>query len=91
MNQKAFQQRLAERAINALTGRGECSLRQSSQEARQHIIAVLEACNEELRQLDMEAERLFAAHKSQLPPGADHQRALAMIRRRLAEQKGVVL
>ncbi|PLX82482.1 MAG: hypothetical protein C0616_02400 [Desulfuromonas sp.] len=91
MSRADFQQRLAERALHALTGRGECRLRRSEQEARQHIVTVLKAGDEELRQLDLEAERLFSAHKSQLPPGSDHQRALAMIRRRLAEQKGIVL
>ena len=84
-------QRLAEALADALVKSGGAQLKAERGVVTERIAATIRAELERERDLDREAQRLLETHLKQAPPGVDRHKLLQMIKRRLAEERGIPL
>jgi len=82
--------RIAEALLEALLGSGGCRLLAERGPALACIEKVIRSSQAQEADLDREAERLLEAYRAQAP-GVDPQKMLAMIKKKLAEEKGIPL
>ncbi len=84
-------QRLAAALVKALISSGRATLKADQTVVLARTIAILRREMEGDQDLDREAEKLLEVHMKQAPPGVDRAKLLQMIKKRLAEEKGVPL
>lgn len=82
---------LAESLLTALLQRGGATLQAERSKALQCIMTVIRNSEAEEQALDREARKLLEAHLEAAPVGIDQQKLLTMIKRKLAEAKGIPL
>lgn len=82
---------LAETLLTALLQHGGATLVADRNRALQAIIRVIRAGEAESQDLERQARKLLEAHLAQAPAGVDQQKLLQMIKRKLAEEKGIPL
>lgn len=84
-------QKMAERLLGDLVAQGGAVLKAD----RSRVLAVIkDAIRSNVGQeqsLDQEARALLEVHLRQAPPGIDQQKLLLMIKKKLAEEKGIPL
>jgi len=83
--------RLAEHLLTALLERGAARLAGERSQAIQAIADVVRKNQAEEADLDREARRLLELHLAKAPAGIDAQKMLQMIKKKLAEERGVPL
>mgnify|MGYP001103853676 CR=1 FL=1 len=83
--------RLAETVLTELLERGGARLKAERGVVQARIEAIVRANLTQEEDLDRQAEKLLEAHLRSAPPGVDRQKLLAMIKKKLAEEKGVPL
>lgn len=83
--------RLADALLTDLLERGGARLKAERGRVQGRIEAIIRANLAQENDLDREAQKLLAAHLRTAPPGIDQQKLLAMIKKKLAEEKGVPL
>jgi len=83
--------RLAGSILTDLLGKGGASLKAERGMVQSRIEAIIRGNLVEEFDLDREAQKLLEEHLRSAPPGIDRQKLLAMIKRKLAEEKGVPL
>ena len=83
--------RLADAVLTDLLERGGARLKAERGMVQSRIEAVIRANLLQEEDLDRQAEKLLEAHLRSAPPGVDRQKMLAMIKKKLAEEKGVPL
>lgn len=83
--------RLAGAVLTDLLERGGARLKAERGMVQTRIEAVIRANLVQEEDLDRQAEKLLEAHLRSAPPGVDRQKMLAMIKKKLAEEKGVPL
>jgi len=82
---------LAEHLLNALLERGAARLTGERSRALAAIVSVVQESQREEADLDREARRLLELHLAKAPAGIDAQKMLQMIKKKLAEERGVPL
>lgn len=82
---------LAESLLTALLQRGGATLLTERSKALQCVMTVIRHSEAEEQALDREARKLLDAHLAQAPVGVDQQKLLLMIKRKLADAKGIPL
>lgn len=82
--------RLADTLLDALLGPGGATLAAERHRALGCIEAVVRASQDQEAAIEKEAQRLLEAYRAQAPD-VDPQKMLAMIKKKLAEEKGVPL
>jgi hypothetical protein len=82
---------LAESLLTALLQRGGATLLAERSKALQCVMSVIRHSEAEEQALDREARKLLDAHLAQAPVGVDQQKLLLMIKRKLADAKGIPL
>jgi hypothetical protein len=83
--------RLSESLLTALVERGGASLKAERGKVLTRIETIIRANLAQEQDLDKKAEELLQAHLRQAPPGVDRQKLLQMIKKKLAEEKGIPL
>jgi hypothetical protein len=83
--------RLAGALLTDLLVRGGARLKAERGLIQGRIEAIIRRNQAEEEDLDREAQKLLAAHLRGAPAGIDQQRLLAMIKKKLAEDKGMPL
>jgi len=83
--------RIADLLLTALVDRGGASLKGERAKAIARIESIFRESLSVEDDLDKEARKLLEAHLRQAPPGVDRHTLLQMIKKRLAEKKGVPL
>jgi hypothetical protein len=83
--------RLADALLAALLERGGARLKAERGSVQARIEAIIRANLAQEEDLDRQAQKLLEAALRTAPPGVDRQRLLAMIKKKLAEEKGVPL
>jgi hypothetical protein len=83
--------RLAEALADALVKSGGAELKAEQGLVTERIAAIIGDDLDRERDLDREAQRLLETHLRQAPPGVDRHKLLQMIKRRLAEERGIPL
>ena len=84
-------QRLAAALVKVLVTSGRALLKADQEVVLARTVAIL---RQELAgdlDLDREAQKLLDAHLKQAPPGVDKAKLLQMIKKRLADEKGIPL
>ena len=83
--------RLADALLTDLLERGGARLKAERGRVQGRIEAIIRGNLAEETDLDREAQKLLAAHLRTAPQGIDQQKLLAMIKKKLAEERGVPL
>lgn len=83
--------RLSETLLTSLLDRGGARLKAERGKALARIEAIIRANLAQEQDLDKKAEELLQAHLRQAPPGVDRQKLLQMIKKKLAEERGIPL
>ena len=83
--------RMSESVLSALVERGGARLKAERGKVQARIGEIIRANLQQERSLDEEAEKLLEAHLKKAPPGVDRQKLLQMIKKKLAEERGVPL
>lgn len=83
--------RLADALLTDLLERGGAGLKAERGRVRGRIEAIIRSNLLQEEALDREAQKLLAAHLRTAPAGIDRQKLLAMIKKKLVEEKGVPL
>jgi hypothetical protein len=83
--------RLADALLTDLLERGGARLKAERGLIQGRIEAIIRSNQAAEEDLDREAQKLLAAHLRGAPPGIDQQRLLAMIKKKLAEERGLPL
>lgn len=83
--------RLADALLTDLLERGGARLKAERGRVQGRIEAIIRSNMTEETDLDREAQKLLEAHLRGAPAGIDQQKLLAMIKKKLAEEKGVPL
>lgn len=83
--------RMAESLLGALVEKGGATLKGNRDAALGRIEAVVRADLSRRDDLDREARAMLEAHLKKAPPGVDQHKLLQMIRKKLAEERGIEL
>jgi len=83
--------RIAERLLNDLLAQGGAVLKAERRRVLAAMVAALRGNLDQEQSLDTEAKALLEAHLRQAPPGVDRQKLFLMIKRKLAEERGIPL
>ncbi|MFA5516957.1 MAG: DUF507 family protein [Desulfuromonadales bacterium] len=83
--------RLADRLLAAMVEKGGVRLKTERPQALARIEAIIRGNLGQEQSLDEEARELMEKHLSQAPPGMDRQKLFLMIKKKLAEEKGIPL
>ena len=83
------QKRLAEALVIALTDSGTTVFKAGRETVRERIAAILRGELEREGDLDREAQKLLELHLKGSPPGVDRHKLLQMIKKRLADERGL--
>lgn len=84
-------QRLADNLLSALLGSGSTVLKTERGRAIEAIVAIVRAELDRERDLEREALEVLETHLASAPEGIDRHRLLQMIKKRLAEERGIPL
>lgn len=84
-------QRIAERLLTDLLAQGGAVLKAERRRVTAVMVKALRANLDQEQNLDAEAKALLEAHLRQAPPGVDRQKLFLMIKRKLAEERGIPL
>jgi len=84
-------QRIAERLLADLLQQGGAVLKAERHRVTAVMVKALRGNLDQEQKLDAEANALLEAHLRQAPPGVDRQKLLLMIKRKLAEERGIPL
>lgn len=84
-------QRMAGRLLKSLESEGGVRLKAGESVLRPRIAGVLLREESVIEELDRRARALLDEHLRGAPPGIDRQKMLLMIRKKLAQEKGVPL
>lgn len=83
--------RMAESLLGSLIEKGGSTLKGDRGAALECIEAAIRADLGRRDDLDKEARKLLEAHLKKAPPGVDQHRLLQMIKKKLAEERGIEL
>lgn len=83
--------RISQGLLDALLERGGAKLKSERGVVLARIEAIIRADLAREEDLDRQAQKLLDAHLAKAPPGVDRQKLLLMIKKKLAEEKGVPL
>ncbi|MBE0599491.1 MAG: DUF507 family protein [Desulfuromonadales bacterium] len=83
--------RIADSLLTALLERGGMVLKAERGKVQGRIEEILRSNMGEEIDLDREARELLEKHLQTAPPGIDRQRLFLMIKKKLAEEKGIPL
>lgn len=83
--------RISQSLLDALIERGGAKLKAERGVALGRIEAIIRANLAQEEDLDRQAQKLLELHLAKAPPGVDRQKLLQMIKKKLAEEKGVPL
>lgn len=83
--------RLAETLLQALLEAGGASLAAERGKVLARIEGVIKDNFTQEQDLDREARKLVDAHLAQAPPGIDPHKLFTMIKKKLAEERGIPL
>ncbi len=83
--------RLADRLLTALVERGGSSLKADRQAVHARLAAIIRGNLTQEEDLDRDARELLEAHLQQAPAGIDRQKMFLMIKKKLAEERGIPL
>ena len=84
-------QRIAERLLDDLLAHGGARLKGERRRTLATIVATLRSNLDQEQNLDADAKALLDAHLKQAPPGVDRQKLFLMIKKKLAEERGIPL
>jgi hypothetical protein len=83
--------RLADRLLTALTEQGGARLKAERGKVLARVEGIIRGNLGQEEDLDREARDLMEMHLKQAPPGMDRQKLFLMIKKKLAEEKGIPL
>lgn len=83
--------RLADRLLIALTEQGGIRLKTERGKVLVRVEGIIRANLGQEEDLDREARELMETHLKNAPPGMDRQKLFLMIKKKLAEEKGIPL
>ncbi len=83
--------RLAEALLSALLEKGGATLKADRGRVLGRIEEIIRGNLQQEDDLDREARKLLEHHLRQAPPGIDQQKLLLMIKKKLAEERGLPL
>lgn len=83
--------RLAAAVLSDLTGRGRARLKADRAEVLGRIEEIIRGNLAQEQDLEREARALLEAHLKKAPPGMDRQKLFVMIKKKLAEERGIPL
>ena len=83
--------RLADRLLAALVEQGGSRLKADRQIVQTRLEAIIRNNLTQEEDLDREARELMEAHLRQAPAGIDRQKMFLMIKKKLAEERGIPL
>ena len=84
-------QRIAERLLDDLLHQNAAQLKGERRRVLARIVTTLRANLAQEQDLDADARALLEAHLKQAPPGVDRQKLFLMIKKKLAEERGIPL
>lgn len=84
-------QRIAERLLTDLLAQGGAVLKAERRQVTAAMVKALRGNLDQEQSLDAEAKALLEVHLRQAPPGIDRQKLFMMIKRKLAEERGIPL
>jgi len=84
-------QRISERLLDDLVAHGGAVLKGERRQTLARIVAVLRSNLAQEQSLDEDAKALLEAHLKQAPAGVDRQKLFLMIKKKLAEERGIPL
>lgn len=84
-------QRLADHLLTALVERGGTTLKAERGAVLARIVEIVRANLAEEQDLDRQARKLLEAHLHGAPPDVDRQKLFLMIKKKLAEERGIPL
>lgn len=84
-------QRIAERLLDDLLCHGGARLKGERRHCVAAIVTTLRKNLDQEQSLDADAKALLEAHLKQAPPGIDRQRLFLMIKKKLADERGIPL
>ena len=84
-------ERVAAVLLKALTEQANATLKAPPGKVKDRIAAIIRANLAEEQALEVEAKRLLAAQLKNAPAGIDQHRLLQMIKKKLAEDRGIPL
>ncbi len=83
--------RLADRLLTSLVEHGGTRLKAERGKIVARIETIIRANQGQEEDLDRQARELMEVHLRQAPPGMDRQKLFLMIKKKLAEEKGIPL
>jgi hypothetical protein len=83
--------RLAEALLSDLVGRGRARLKADRGRVLSRIEEIIRGNLAQEQDLDREARDMLEAHLKSAPPGIDRQKLFLMIKKKLAEERGIPL
>jgi hypothetical protein len=83
--------RLAETLLNALVEKGGATLKVERSRVLSRIEEIIRGNLQQEDDLDREAKKILELHLRQAPAGIDQQKMLLMIKKKLAEERGLPL
>ena len=83
--------RLADRLLHALIEQGGARLKAERSAVLARLEAIIRGNLGQEQDLDREAQELLEKHLRQAPPGVDRQKLFLMIKKKLAEERGIPL
>ncbi len=83
--------RLSDALLSALLEKGGATLKADRSRVLTRIEEIIRGNLRQEDDLDREARRLLETHLRQAPPGVDQHKLLAMIKKKLAEERGLPL
>ncbi len=83
--------RLAEALLSDLVGRGRARLKADRGKVLRRVEDIIRGNLAQEQDLDREARELLEAHLKNAPPGMDRQKLFLMIKKKLAEERGIPL
>jgi hypothetical protein len=84
-------ERLAEAILTDMTGKGRGRLKAERGKVKRRIEEIIQSNLAQEQDLDREARDLLETHLKNAPPGMDRQKLFVMIKKRLAEERGIPL
>jgi hypothetical protein len=83
--------RLSEALLSDLVGRGRARLKADRGRVLSRIEEIIRGNLAQEQDLDREARDMLEAHLKSAPPGIDRQKLFLMIKKKLAEERGIPL
>lgn len=83
--------RVAAAVLQGLTAQGNATLKVERGRVQARIEAIIRANLAGEQDLDRDARELLEAHLKNAPPGMDRQKLFLMIKKKLAEERGIPL